>query len=156
MSLREKREIPTYDPWAGYQIRSHNKKYTGDANGVRFVDGIGVLNGLYADDDLQLRHAEKQCSCGEPTTGEDARGVRPGERDECHERIDQLMWFWNTNPLLKKVAVDPSDEDSPTEWRTFAAYLIEPYDPSVGRKRPQRDGVPITAREMAPAVKGGA
>ena len=105
--MKEEREIPAYDPWDSYQIKSHNKSYNGDANGIRFVDGVGVVNALDKDADA----------------------------DEMQERLDQLMWFWNANPLLKKVATDPSDPDSPQEWRTYPAYLIEPYTSNMRAKR---------------------
>lgn len=99
------REVPAFDPYVSYQIKALNRAFDGDSNGVRFINGVGVVNALPTDADME----------------------------DVDERLELLMWFFNANPLLKKVATDPSDPNSPEEWRTYTAYEIEPYDSNTMR-----------------------
>lgn len=104
------REVPAFDPYVSYQIKSLNRAYAGESNGVRFIAGVGVVHALPTDADME----------------------------EVDERLELLMWFFNANPLLRKVAIDPSDPNSPEEWRTYTAYEIEPYDSSMRTEKTKR------------------
>ena len=89
-------EIPAFDPYESYQIKSLNKRYQGETHGVRFLNGVGILHALPTDTDA----------------------------DEVDERIDLLTWFLNVEPELRQVVIDTSDPNSAKEWRKFPGYEI--------------------------------
>lgn len=74
-------EVPTFDPTVTYEIHAHNKKYTGDSNGLRFNNGLGVLNAL-------------------PKTA-------PAEEKE--RRVAQLMWFHNSPNAVKVITTEEGE-----------------------------------------------
>jgi hypothetical protein len=71
-------EVPTYDPFASYDVHSFNKKYTGDCNGVRFTNGKAFIEAL----------------------------PRDADEDEQQDRINQLFWFYNADPAMVLVKDD--------------------------------------------------
>lgn len=111
------REIPAYDPYKGYEIRSLNKKFEGESKGVRFVKGVALLHPL-------------------PTSADE---------EDFEERLDTLMWFWNTNPERRKVPIDPSDPNSDSEWQDFPGYVITEWDGTSGPKSDKKRRQPVTA-----------
>jgi hypothetical protein len=87
-------QIPTYDPFTGYEIRAYNDRYNGDCNGVRFIDGKGVVDAL----------------------------PRDADEEEQAERVNQLLWFFNSAPAMKYV---PDAKGNPVR-QYFPGYVIEP------------------------------
>ncbi len=98
-------EVPAFDPYEAYQVKSLNKRYQGESHGLRFLNGVALVHGLPLDADSE----------------------------EVEERLELLAWFLNVEPMLRQIVIDPTDPNSGKEWIKIAGYEVVIDDGSTAR-----------------------
>lgn len=100
-------QTPVYDPFARYEIHALNPDYTGTILGVRFSEGVAIVNPLPAGAD----------------------------EDEQAERVKTLLWFWNADGAWKLHTTEEGKVYKRTWEPTYVITVMDGPAPSLRSER---------------------
>lgn len=132
------------DPFAGYFVYAHNKGFTDDVCGIRFVDGTARIDPITRTDD-NARRLQVRTPDGDMVDGDYADL-------DVQERYEALTYFLNCH----KVEVPIRSWDEERNIMTVTGHKLEPAYVVQRQSSEQSAAQPKTRKQLAAEMAAAA